>query len=351
MQKRCNYRDIATAADCCVATVSLAMRNHPSLPARTRKRIQELAEKMGYRPNARVSELMGVIRKNRSITQMTEGAALFWSDATRSQVRSYAHLCQLEEAAKARCRQAGFDLDCYYQESGADAGARATERVLQARGVRGVILAPLIHQAQRELNWTWENFAVVIAGSGQWQPEFHRVRFSHFEDIGMIVHQLLQRGRRRIALVVDSRVDDRSQHAMTGGFWGVVPAEVRRSEAVFASDGKDRKAFLRWVEEQQPETLIVGSSEAIVWLTARKQPLELVVMSRELAPEAGSYSGVQQDYAGLGEAAAEQMLGLLSFNQTGIPVNPLRIYLRGRWVEARVPRGGDGGSSPRRASV
>jgi LacI family transcriptional regulator len=334
MGKRCNYRDIAAAADCCVATVSLAMRNHPSIPIETRRRIQELAEKLGYRPNARVSELMGAIRKNRSVTAMTEAAALFWSDATRSHVRSFAHLRELEQAAKARCERAGVDLEFHYQDERADSGARATERVLQARGVRGVILAPLIRQAQRQLDWTWENFAVVIAGSGQWQPEFHRVRFSHFEDIGAIVQQLLQRGRRRLALVVDTRVDDRSQHAMTGGFWGVVPGEVRRGEAVFFSDGRDRRAFLRWLREQRPETLIVGSSEAIGWLSARKEPLEVVVMSRELAPEAHRCAGIQQDYAGLGAAAAEQLLGLLSFNQTGIPANPLRIYLRGRWVEA-----------------
>jgi hypothetical protein len=114
----------------------------------------------------------------------------------------------------------------------------------------------------------------------------------------------------------------------------VAPPELRRSEAVFVSDGRDRRAFFRWIDEQRPETLIVGSSEAISWLAVRKEPLELVVMSRELAPEARRCAGIQQDYGGLGEAAAEQMLGLLSFNQTGIPANPPRIYLRGRWVDA-----------------
>ena len=330
----CNYRDIAAAAGVCVATVSLAMRNHPSIPPETRERIQVTANKLGYRPNARVAELMGTIRRNRSVEEMTEAAAMFWSDASRARVRSFTHLRELEDAARARCARAGFDLECFYQDEGTEAGARATERVLRARGIRGVILAPLIRRPQRHLEWAWENFSVVIAGSGQWHPEFHRVRFSHFEDVGLIVHHLLQRGRKRIALVADTRVDNRSQHAMTGGFFAVVPPEVRRADSVYVSNGRDRRAFGKWLEEQRPEALIVGSSEALAWLAERKDAPEVVVTSRELAPEAKRCAGVKQDYAALGEAAAEQLLGLLSFNQTGVPANPLRVYLRGRWVEA-----------------
>lgn len=336
---RCNYRDIAAAAEVCVATVSLAMRNHPSLPVATRERIQGVAEKLGYRPNARVAELMGAIRRNRSVEEVTEAGAMFWSDASRAKVRAFPHLRKLEEAARARCARAGLDLEFFYQEDGMEAGAKATERVLRARGIRGVILAPLIRRPQRHLEWAWENFTVVIAGSGQWHPEFHRVRFSHFEDVGLIVHQLMQRGRKRIALVADARVDNRSQHAMTGGFWAVVSPEVRRAETVFVSSGRDKRAFGKWLSELRPEVLIVGSSEALGWLAGREDAPEVVVTSRELAPEAKDCAGVRQDYAALGEAAAEQLLGLLSFNQTGVPANPLRVYLRGTWVEA-ARRGG-----------
>ena len=335
---RCNYRDIAAAAGVCAATVSLAMRNHASIPAETRERIRATAEGLGYKPNARVAELMGAIRRNRSVEEMTEAAALFWSDASRARVRSFAHLRELEEAARARCAKAGFDLECFYQDEGAEAGARATERVLRARGIRGVILAPLIRRPQRHLEWGWDNFSVVIAGSGQWHPEFHRVRFSHFEDVGMIVQHLVQRGRKRIALVADARVDNRSQHAMTGGFFAMVPPDVRRADSVYLSNGRDQRAFGKWLDAQRPEALIVGSSEALGWVAKRKDAPELVVTSRELAPEAKRCAGVKQDYAALGKAAAEQLLGLLSFNQTGVPANPLRVYLRGRWVEADAPR-------------
>ncbi len=336
---RCNYRDIAAAAGVCVATVSLAMRKHPSIPAETRERILATADKLGYRPNARVAELMGAIRRNRSVEELSEAAALFWSDASRARVKSFAHLREFEEAARARCAKAGFDLEFFYQEAGAEAGAKATERVLRARGIRGVILAPLLQRPQRHLEWAWENFSVVIAGSGQWQPEFHRVRFSHFEDVGLIVHQLLHRRKKRIALVADARVDNRSQHAMTGGFFAQVPIEVRRGDSVFLSNGRDKRAFLRWLNEQRPEALIVGSSEALGWVAERPDAPELVVTSRELAPEARTCAGVKQDYVALGEAAAEQLLGLLSFNQTGVPANPVRIYLRGKWVERRAARG------------
>ena len=50
-ERRVTLADIAVRAEVHVTTVSLALRNHPRLPAQTRERIQELAKKMGYVPD------------------------------------------------------------------------------------------------------------------------------------------------------------------------------------------------------------------------------------------------------------------------------------------------------------
>src|SRR5258708_3707224 len=51
-------QDIAEKAGFSKATVSLALRNHASIPEPTRELIQTLAAEMGYRPNPLVSALM-----------------------------------------------------------------------------------------------------------------------------------------------------------------------------------------------------------------------------------------------------------------------------------------------------
>ena len=50
--------DVAKRAGVHVTSVSLALRNHPSLPPTTRARLCRLAEKMGYRPDPALSALV-----------------------------------------------------------------------------------------------------------------------------------------------------------------------------------------------------------------------------------------------------------------------------------------------------
>ena len=56
--RRITQKDIAHHAGVTQATVSLALRNHPSVSAEVRDRIVALAEKLGYRPDPMLSSLV-----------------------------------------------------------------------------------------------------------------------------------------------------------------------------------------------------------------------------------------------------------------------------------------------------
>ena len=335
MKKSVNQREIARAAGVSPATVSLALRNHPSIPEETRARIREVAEQLGYRPNPRVAELMGHIRRNRTADALGETVALYWSDADRATVHGFEHLRRLEAAVRRRLADNGYGLECHYAEAGVSPAR--VERILRARGIRGLLLAPLLRLPHRHLSWNWQDFSVVIAGSGLWRPEFNRVRFHHFAEMGEILHQLHHRGRRRIGLVTDLRVENRSQRAISGGFWARVPADIRRLDAVFESDGENREAFLAWVNQYDPDCLIVSCSPVLEWMRSARVSPGLVLTSMEMAPAGSGYAGIHQNYGRLGEAAAEQLLGQLLLNQTGIPADPVKVFLTGKWMPAGVP--------------
>ena len=71
LEKRTTMADIARKAGVHVTTVSLALRNHPRLPASTRERIQALAKELGYVPDPFLRALVTYRGTNR------------WSGATR----------------------------------------------------------------------------------------------------------------------------------------------------------------------------------------------------------------------------------------------------------------------------
>ena len=331
MKKSVNQREIAKAAGVSPAAVSLALRNHPSIPETTRARIREVAESLGYQPNPRVAELMGHIRRNRGVEALGESVALYWSDAEKKQVHGYSHLVNLENEMRNTLRANGYGLECFYQEE--NTKPARVERMLHARGIRGILLAPLITLSHRHLNWKWGNFSVVIAGSGLWRPEFNRVRFHHFAEMGEILHHLHHQGKKKIGLVTDLRVENRSQRAITGGFWARVPPEIRRQNAVFESDGEDKAAFLAWLKAYAPETLIVSCTPVLDWVKPLKQKPEIVLTSMELGPREPAFAGIRQSYSRLGRAAAEQLIAQLLLNQTGVPPNSIRIFITGEWVE------------------
>jgi LacI family transcriptional regulator len=331
MKKSVNQREIAKAAGVSPAAVSLALRNHPSIPEATREHIRKVAEKLGYQPNPRVAELMGHIRRNRGVDALGESVTLYWSDAEKKRVQAFSHLVDFETSVRETLRANGYGLEIFYLDE--NTKPARVERMLNARGIRGIILAPLIALPHRHLNWTWNNFSVVIAGSGLWRPEFNRVRFHHFAEMGEILHHLHRRGKKRLGLVTDLRVENRSQRAITGGFWARVPEEIRKQDAVFESNGEDREDFLAWLKTYQPETLIVGCSAVPGWIKSVEHPPELILTSMQIAPQNAGHAGILQNYPRLGQAAAEQLLAQLLLNQTGIPEHPVRIFITGKWVE------------------
>src|SRR5438552_3565483 len=104
-------QDIADQAGLSKATVSLALRNHPSIPPPTRTRIQKLAEQMGYRPNPLVSALMAYQRTTQAIrpTGLTLAVVIDFPRST-STWRQYLSE-DLLAAAGARARELGYNIE------------------------------------------------------------------------------------------------------------------------------------------------------------------------------------------------------------------------------------------------
>jgi LacI family transcriptional regulator len=329
MRKSVNYRDIAKAAGVSLGTVSLALRSHSSIPKQTRERVQQVAQQLGYRPNPRVAELMSEIRRSRRVDSLTETVALIWTDATREQVRNYEHLLELEEAARTRLARQGFGLDIFYYDAQKLAG---TERILRARGIRGIILAPLINLRVRQLDWEWSHFSVVIVGSGLWQPEFNRIRFNHFEEMGLILHHLRDQQVEKVGLITEKEVDMRTQCSVTGGFLAHRRESTR--DSIFESNGENREQLLEWIQRTKPDCIIIASSMAMYWLLESQIDCRIVLTSQHLHPEWPRFGCILEDYTRLVTVAAEQLIAQLALNQSGPPEHPIKILIAGSWQAA-----------------
>jgi hypothetical protein len=73
-------------------------------------------------------------------------------------------------------------------------------------------------------------------------------------------------------LVIDELLEQRSLHAIDGGFWAAVADAVRKEHGVFKSLKQGRAAFLDWMVAYQSDCLIGGSPEVLEWIEAMESP-------------------------------------------------------------------------------
>ena len=71
---KATLEDVALKAGVHRTTVSLALREHPRIPAATRMRIKAIAAKLGYRINPLVSALLGSV--SRTFLERAHGAVM-----------------------------------------------------------------------------------------------------------------------------------------------------------------------------------------------------------------------------------------------------------------------------------
>jgi DNA-binding LacI/PurR family transcriptional regulator len=208
--------DVARVAGVHVSTVSLALRNHPSLPPETRERIQEIAGRMGYRPDPALSALMAMRKKTRSrggpapIAYITNwGSEFGWKEHP-------AH-AQFHSGASARALKLGYRLEHFWLgEPGMS--ERRLNSILRARGIAGIISASHQQDSSMAGTFEWKDFSAVKIDYFPSEPALHLVTNDQRCISQMAMHHVIDAGYRRIGLVMPKWWDEYADRTWSAGF-------------------------------------------------------------------------------------------------------------------------------------
>ena len=133
-------REIARRAGVSHTTVSLSLRNHPSIPEPTRERLRHLADDLGYRSNVLVSALMSQVRLKQHKSG-PEVVGFLTGGPSADDWKNHSASLGYYEGARRRAQQLGIRIEPFWLGAGG-ASAAATSRMLQARAIRGQLLSP-----------------------------------------------------------------------------------------------------------------------------------------------------------------------------------------------------------------
>ncbi len=341
MQRRTTQKDVARALGLDKSTVSLALRNHPSIPIATRERVKAKATELGYRPDPAIATLARQRWAGHETGSGATFAYLLDSHMEHHELhRRFLPACR--ERAHARGYQLQeFDLAAYPSMASAS-------RVLFHRGIRGLLVPQIARtHGPRIDELEADKFTVVCLDQGWVTLPYHLVAPDTFAETLRVWREAVDRGYRRIGGAILTHtpraVDDVTR---LGASMAAQDNWVSAADRIplLTSDSNDREAFLAWMKRHQPEVVIGFVSRVYFWLreAGYRIPDDVAVASLlVVVPEAPELAGCVAHHAAIGDAGVDALIAAIHEGEWGRPVQQRKLLLQPIWNEgSTLPRRG-----------
>ena len=343
LHRRVTQKDIAAIAGVHNTTVSLALRDDPSISPGTRQRIAEVAHQLGYRPDPALSALVSYRRslapnrRRKTIAYATGGTSRWaWQDDAKEAKR----FGGAQQAAKQR----GLQLEHFWLDEPQMSPKRLAE-ILYNRGITGMILSAASPRLHPFIDFATGRLHVVSLGSHGIRPPGTGVTCDVIGDIRQAVRRTFGAGYRRPALVIGDPAPGSRDHALWLGFLTEkntaphpAPFSIFSAHSCGVSSTSEaapgrRTRFRMWLENTQPDVLI-GSSGLVHDLLAVSPfriPHDLALVDPCLQYDPTDVAGMRQHPEYLGQVAIEMIAPRLASDPRSISSAQTTTLIEGSW--------------------
>ncbi len=331
--RRPTLATIAALARVSEATASRALRSHTSLSPETIRRVQRIADRIGYRSNPLISSVMRQFRDTRSAGSLGNiGYLTFGPSATAW--REHLTFLGFFEGAKARAEELGFFVDEIWAEE-PDLSSKRLGEILRARGITGVLLGPA-PGLPRAPQLDWADLAPVKIGVPYPNLPLPCAMPNQYHAMQRVLERLDTYGYRRPGLVLSSH-----QNVKTSAMWLTpfsyhvqhTPPEDRVAPLIL--EEWSEKTFVRWFESHRPEAIIGLRRELITWVErlGLRVPKDVGFVHLDLRTESGAFAGMDQRPRQTGAAAFDLVMGRLLANERGLPETQRLLLIDSVWMD------------------
>jgi DNA-binding LacI/PurR family transcriptional regulator len=330
-------QDIALKAGVHITTVSLALRDDPRLAETTRRRIQALAEEMGYTPDPMLSAL--TVHRNRSKRVHHQGT-LAWISPHTDKNETHQSFSAYRKGAEDRCAELGYKLEMFYFS---ELGGQRLSGVLHARNIKGLLIPPQTH-SRAHLDFDWNEFSAVCFGFTLSWPRLHLITNAQYSSSRLAVRTLRTRGYRRLGFVTTRETDERTDQNFRAGFLSeqhdFLP-ENRIPPLLLADTTIETECveFAAWYRRYKPDVILYHYETVSEFLRRLKiTPQKCGSASLSVTARDGSLAGVYQNDPLIGRKAVDFLIDMLHRNERGIPPHRFQFFVESEWVEGKSIR-------------
>jgi DNA-binding LacI/PurR family transcriptional regulator len=331
--------DIAARAGVHVTTVSLALRDHPSIPPSTRARIRVVADEFGYRRDPLLDALNFHRTHQTQVQQMRAINSAFVVHAGPTRLFSGNHFQPLIHAgAKAAAAACGHSLDTFVVGPGNLTPARL-KTIFKARGIHSVLLSSLELQVDL-VDLDWDRFSAVKIECLHLGPHLDAVANDSLQAARLALHRLRELGYRRIGLVTAREDQQRLAESFEAGAL-IEQASLAEAEwvspLVFGLADVSRLPALvsGWVRQQRVDAVISNWGRVFDALkTAGIYPgAGVAFASLDVPPGPPRLAGIVQNHHLVGRRAMEHLALMADAHQRGLPPVQTVACIPGYWQD------------------
>ncbi|MDR1279874.1 MAG: LacI family transcriptional regulator [Opitutaceae bacterium] len=346
-------KDVAAAAGVSAQTVSLALRNHTSIPPHTRNRIQKLATKLEYRPDPNISRLMERVRGKKPRAAAT-GTVLAWLTAHRERFAWKREPTQRDYhgGAARRANELGYQLEEFWLRA-PDMTEERLSRILRNRGIEGALIAPLQDPGHLFQQFQWQHFSIVELGYSLLGPVLHRCCNQQFQSMTLLLRRLREAGYRRMGLAMAPGQDERVNHHWRAAWLtsqsllglatdGGAPVPGANAVPMFFGDDDTWKksAMSVWIHEYKPDVIVTVGTDVQRWLSelGLRTPGDIGLANVDINELMPRVTGINQNALQIGAASVDLLLSQMRTSERGFPGTPRTLMVDGDFVQGETTR-------------
>ena len=341
--KSVTMKEVAKAAGLSAAAVSLALRDHPSIPESTRRKVREVAEDLGYVKNPLLMALTAH-RSESSPDARSEALAFLTNQVSEEAFFSTPHLRRFFEGFQQRAAEYGYAVKLVVSE---DRGPQELDQFLAEIGSRALVIGAW-NPGEDVPALDWTRYAVARIESLNAEPQTVSICNDQMHTVGLAYERLRELGYRRIGMVTGKADELYSGDLFLAGCL-VQSSRLDLADEVpplFFEENEDYQSecdrLAEWIDAFEIDAVVSNWGQMIERAASRgiRMPEEVAFASLCLTDASGAIAGVRQKHEQVGQLAADRLVTRLRSEQFGGDKGATTTYVKGEWR--------DGASAPPR---
>jgi len=345
-------KDVAKIVGLSVSCTARALKGRPDIPESTCRRVREVADEIGYRPDPMLAALAAYRQTQKPLSLQGTLGFLTTFGAEEDYLASR-ETGDLLRGARTRAASLGYQVE-YFNIGKNKKDHSTASRILRARGIHGLLIRSFPLELE-DIHLSFEQFICINLFSQPHVQNLSTVSSYHAQSMEMVLQKLLQRGCRHPALVLDKVISQIIHH----GWWmafNVYSSKFEQTSVYLVEDDpanmgshkkwssrKAVKALDHWAQMRGVDALIYsGISEDRLPLSHRsrgnKSDAPLIVCMDLLDPDCG-VAGIYQDRFRAGTGAVDWLHSMLISPHTEGARIPNALMIPGIWTDGSGRKG------------